>query len=210
MSRQKLNMDKVDDRLAKIYTFQGDKQEQYDRWAGTYESDLVDDLGYVAHLRSSEIFANIVADKNADLLDMGCGTGLVGATLKNLGYTCIDGTDFSPEMLEVATRRDVYRTLYRHDVTRPLESEHRYDALISVGLFSYGTPHLADLHNAVNCVKLGGPCVITVNAGAWAEHNLEAVLRAEAERHHFTVQEIIETEYIRKEGINAQVLVIRR
>lgn len=206
----KLDMDKVDERLAKMYTFAGDKQEQYDRWAENYESDLVTDLGYVAHLRSSEIFSAIVTDKNTRVLDMGCGTGLVGETLQNLGYTRIDGADFSPEMLEVATRRGVYRSVFRHDVTRPMESAGRYDALISVGLFSYGIPYISDLPNAVNCVGRGCPCVITVNAGAWADHNLATALHAEAERHRFTVEEIIETEYIRKEGINAQVLVIRR
>ena len=208
--QDKLDMAQVDDRLARIYTFKGDKQEQYDRWAEDYDSDLVDDLGYVAHLRSCEIFSNRVTDKNIKMLDMGCGTGLVGATLSNLGYSNIDGADFSPEMLRVATRRGVYRVLHRHDVTEPMACAGRYDALISVGLFSYGTPHISDLYNAIRCVAPGAPCVITVNGSAWREHNLEPAVYQEAEKHQFTVEEIIETEYIRKENINAQVLIIRR
>ncbi len=203
-------MDKVDDRLAKIYTSEGDKQEQYDRWAERYEADLVNDLGYVAHLRSSEIFGELMVDKNAKVLDLGCGTGLVGETLRDRGYACIDGADFSAEMLKIAGGRGVYRSVHRHDVTRPPEAGGCYDALISVGLFSYGSPHISDLHNAVDCVGGGGPCVITVNSSAWVEHNLEAALHAEAERHGFTVERIVETEYIRKEGISARVLVIRR
>ena len=207
---RKLDMDKVDDRLSKMYTFEGDKQAQYDQWAETYESDLVGDLGYVAHLRSSEIFNDLVADKNTRVLDLGCGTGLVGETLKNLNYTRIDGADFSAEMLEIAAQRGVYRALHRHDVTQPMARGGRYDALISVGLFSFGIPYISDLHNAVNCVGHGCPCVITVNGSAWTEHHLEAALHAEAEKHRFTVEQIIETEYIPKEGINARVLVIRR
>lgn len=206
----KLDMDKVDDRLSRMYTFAGDKQAQYDQWAENYESDLVNDLGYVAHLRSSEIFSDVVADKNARVLDMGCGTGLAGAALKNFGYTRVDGADFSAEMLKIATRRGVYRAVHRHDVTRPAARGGRYEALISVGLFSYGIPHITDLHNAVNYVGRGCPCVITVNGSAWTEHHLEAALHAEANRQRFTVEHIIETEYIPKEGINARVLVIRR
>ena len=210
MAGEKVNMDEVDDRLAKIYTFKGDKRAQYDQWAERYESDLVNDLGYVAHFRSGEIFHEVVTDKNTRVLDMGCGTGLVGETLKNLGYTRVDGADFSAAMLEIARRRGVYRAVRRHDITRPLAHGGGYDALISVGLFSYGIPYISDLHNAVNCVGPGCPCVITVNGGAWTEHNLAAALRDEADRHGFTVERIIETEYIRKENINARVLVIRR
>ena len=200
----------LDDRLARIYTSTGDKRAQYDQWAEQYESDLVDDLGYVAHLRTSEIFTDIVTDQTAQVLDLGCGTGLVGETLNHLGYGCIDGSDYSEKMLEVAKRRGVYRATYRQDVTQPPPREGRYDALISVGLFSYGTPHISDLHNALHCVARGCPCVITVNGNAWSEHNLEAALNDEAGRHRFTVEQILEAEYIRKEDIHARVLVIRR
>lgn len=210
MRKQKPNSGQLDDRLAGLYAAEGDKRAQYDRWAGDYESDLVDDLGYVGHLRSAEIFSKIVTDKNARVLDMGCGTGLAGETLARLGYASIDGADFSAKMLEIAARRGVYRKLHRHDITRPLKTARRYDALISVGLFSYGTPYIADLHNAVNCVRRNSPCVITVNGRAWDEHDLQTALCAEAGKHRFTVEQIIETAYILKESINARVLVIRR
>ncbi|MGI9310383.1 MAG: class I SAM-dependent DNA methyltransferase [bacterium] len=210
MGGRKLDMRQVDSRLAEIYTFKGDKQAQYDRWAEHYESDLIDDLGYVAHLRGCEIFARVVADTDARTLDLGCGTGLVGAALQQLGYDRVDGADFSARMLDIAAQRGVYCALHQRDITQPIEIARAYDALISIGLFSYGVPHLTDLHRAVACVAPGCPCVISVNGGAWREHGLDAVLREEARRHAFTVEEIIETEYIRAEGITAQVLVIRR
>lgn len=200
----------LDARLAKIYAAGGDKREQYDQWAADYESDVVDDLGYVAHLRATEIFARIVPDKTARVLDMGCGTGLAGVALNKLGYTDIDGADFSPEMVAVAERRGVYRALHQHDVTKPAAFAREYDALISVGLFSYGIPHINALHNVVNCVVRGGECVVTVNGGAWVEHNLADALDAEVAQHQFHVAEIIETDYLLKENINGRVLIIRR
>lgn len=208
MSAPKIDA-KVDEQLAKTYALQGDKQAHYDSWADTYESDVVDALGYVGHLRGSEIFSTIVTDKNCKILDMGCGTGLVGKELHNLGYRCIDGADFSAEMLTISARRGVYRALHQHDITTPLQLETAYDARISVGLFSYGIPYISDLHNVLHGMRSGAPCVVTVNGSAWHEHNLEAALYAEADKHQFTVEQIIETEYIHNKAINAQVLVIR-
>ena len=71
-------------------------------------------------------------------------------------------------------------------------------------------PHINQLPNAVKCVGRGCRCVITVNGSVWSEHNLERAVYQEAEKHQFTVEAIIETEYIRKENINVHILVIRR
>ena len=202
---------KVDARLAKVYQHEGDKQAHYDGWARDYEADVVGDLGYVAHLRAAEIFARVAGDKQARILDLGCGTGLVGATLTDAGYTNLHGADFSREMLEVARRREVYDELYQHDVSQPPpQNRDDYDALISVGLFSYGAPYISDLPNAVAFVKRGCRCVITVNDGAWVANNLHDAVQKQAAQHNFTIEEIVETDYLRKEKINAQVLIIRR
>ena len=42
---------------------------------------------------------------------MGCGTGLVGQALKELGYTSIVGVDASSGMLETAGKKEAYREL---------------------------------------------------------------------------------------------------
>lgn len=204
-----LDIKKVDARLATIYTDDGDKLAKYDRWAGQYETDLRE-LGYVAHLRAAEVFARVVGDKTLRVLDLGCGTGLVGEVLAGKGYTRLDGADFSQEMLVEAGRRRVYRNLFQRDVTRESADQLNYDALISVGLFSFGAPHITDLHNAVNCVAPGGVCVITINGAAWESLDLAPAVQRESDKYGFVVEEIVETEYLVKEGIDAKVLVIRR
>ena len=209
MSSKKLDMNKVDSRLAKIYTFQGDKRDQYDQWATDYDRDLLNELGYVAHLRAAEIFARVVPARSAKVLDMGCGSGLVGKTLRELGYAHLDGADFSPKMLDLARQRGVYQNLRQHDITKPMDCE-PYDALISVGLFSYGVPELTELHHVVDCVAVGSRCVVTVNGSAWVEHDLDVVLREQVKRYGFTLEEVITTDYLLAENINARVLVLRR
>ena len=52
-------------------------------------------------------------DKDAQILDMGCGTGLVGVELHKLGYRNIDGLDLSQKCLGVAEGKGVYTNLIR-------------------------------------------------------------------------------------------------
>lgn len=210
MAKKDIDIDGFDPRLAAAYGREEDKQQQYDEWARTYDADLVDDLDYVAHLDASDIFAGLVQDQSSRIADIACGTGLVGEYLNNLGYRHIDGADFSAEMLARAEQRGVYQNLWQHDFTTPKQLEQLYDALICVGLFSFAVPKITDLHKVVECVKAGGVCVITVNGAAWRQLDLEPEVHAAAARHGFAVEQIIEAGYIRKEGIDARVLVIRR
>jgi len=43
------------------------------------------------------------------VLDLGCGTGLVGQALWDRGFRKIWGVDISPEMIELASFKDVYQ-----------------------------------------------------------------------------------------------------
>ena len=210
MSKKDTNVDVFDPRLAAVYRQREDKLDHYDEWAATYETDLVDDLDYVAHFEASDIFARLVGDRSSRVLDVACGTGLVGAYLAGLGYAQIDGVDFSGEMLRRAGERQVYRHLWQHDFTQAAKIEEAYDALICVGLFSFASPEISDMHHVVECVAPGGSCVITVNGAAWRQLELEAEVHAAAAAHGFVIEDILEAGYIRAQDIDARVLVIRR
>ena len=49
--------------------------------------------------------------KDAAILDMGWGTGLIGVKLAEKGYTNIDGVDASPGILDVARQKNIYKNL---------------------------------------------------------------------------------------------------
>jgi predicted TPR repeat methyltransferase len=209
MKRKPPGVQRFDDRLSKVYSATENKEQQYDEWAATYESDLVNDLDYVAHKEAGNKFSVVVPDKSAKILDVACGTGLVGEYLRSLGYSNIHGVDFSMNMIAISRDRDIYQSIWQHDFTRPVIQEGQYDALICVGLFAYTIPGISDMHNVVNCVKPGGICVITVNGSAWVDLGLESQLMAEATHHNFVIEQITQTQYIKKEGIDARVLVIK-
>ena len=93
----------LDQRLKKAYGVKSaaDVVELYDSWADDYDTELLDELGYVAPRLTAEAFCRHVPDTNALILDVGCGTGLVGKELHDAGYTHVDGLDISNEMLEI-------------------------------------------------------------------------------------------------------------
>jgi SAM-dependent methyltransferase len=73
------------------------------------------------------------------VLDVGAGTGLVGAALRGLGWAGeIDGIDLSPQMLDQAREKQVYRDLIEADVTRPLPLPGGYNGVVSSGTFTHG------------------------------------------------------------------------
>ena len=200
---------RFDSRLSRLYAGEVDKQDTYDAWAGDYERDLVDDMGYVGHVDAARIFGDAVPNRNCRVLDVACGTGLVGAELARLGFGNIDGTDFSEGMLKKAREMGQYRHLFRHDFTREPGFGASYDALICVGLFAFDVPRVEHIVNVVQAVKPSSPCVITVNGAAWRALDYAARLEEEADRHGFSLESVHEADYIRQQGIDARVLVIR-
>ncbi len=209
MGDSKFRMNRIDSRLSRLYTGTDNKRETYDRWADDYENDLVGDLGYVAHVDATRVFRDAVPDLSCRVLDVACGTGLAGIELEQYGYSDVDGADFSPAMLAKAAATGCYRTLYRHDFTRDPEPPGQYDALICVGLFAFDIPPITDMIRVIRCARPGGTCVITINGAAWHQLDHETTVRGEAERHGFAIEAIHRADYIRGQGIDGRVLVIR-
>ena len=68
--------------------------------------------------RAAVLVADALRDRvprPADILDIGCGTGLVGGLLKPVARTLV-GVDLSPSMLQVAAAKGVYTALHQADL----------------------------------------------------------------------------------------------
>lgn len=130
-------MSEVSYDLDKAYEINGpgDARRMYGEWAPTYDESFGTAWGYIA---PREIAAILTAEApaSAEILDIGCGTGLVA---ENLRGRTVDGLDITPEMLEVAKRKGLYRRLMQDDLTRALDlPDASYDAIISCGTFTHG------------------------------------------------------------------------
>ncbi len=203
--------DKIDSRLSKVYENPGNKQELFDNWAPTYDNDLVDDLGYVADAEACRHFTSLVTDRQARILDAGCGTGLVGRRLQQAGYTDIHGKDYSEKMLDEARATGAYRSLEQHDLTLPVATEQPYDAAIAVGVFAFSVPSAEHLVNITCSLKAGGIALVTVNGKAWREVEWETKLADFNEEYPDARLVDVQTiDYLTAEGIDGRLLTLER
>ena len=146
----------------------------YRDWAVSYDQHLEQGLHYIAPAGIAQFLANALADRTALILDVGCGTGLVGAYLVSHGYSAIDGLDFSAEMLSQARSKQVYQTLIQGDLNTVLDiSDQTYDAGISCGTFTHGHVEADALDEILRVLKPGGYFACTIHREVWQTAGFE-------------------------------------
>jgi predicted TPR repeat methyltransferase len=126
-------------RLRWIYASDGveELRERYDVWAADYDSDL-DELHWKAPQAGAERCSHF-AKPGAEILDAGCGTGLVGVALAEIGHDRIVGFDLSPGMLERSAARGVYSELQQGSLLERLPfDDGRFGSVVAVGVFTLG------------------------------------------------------------------------
>ena len=148
----------------------GEARELYRDWASTYDAHLEKGLRYLAPQRLAQILVEVVPDPSALILDVGCGTGLVADYLSGHGFMAMDGLDFSPEMLSVAAKKSIYRTLIEADLEKPLDIvDGTYDAAICCGTFTHGHVGPRALWEVCRILKSGTPLVCTIHGHLWRD-----------------------------------------
>jgi predicted TPR repeat methyltransferase len=78
-------------------------------------SDRWDNAAGPFPYRGAQLVADKVVGDRLDVLDAGCGTGLVGALVRNRSRRLV-GVDLSGSMLELAKRKNVYDELHKGDL----------------------------------------------------------------------------------------------
>lgn len=138
-----------------------DNRALYRNWAATYDQDFVDASGYVLHTQVAHAFH--MAGGQGPILDIGAGTGAVGEVLASLGHTHIDGTDISPEMLNIAAGRGVYAEVFASDILNGLDRpDGAYAGITSAGTFTLGHVGPDALDEVVRLLAPSGLAVVSV------------------------------------------------
>jgi predicted TPR repeat methyltransferase len=187
------------DMLAALRVFQpGDSTEaHYDAWAGSYDRDLVDSYGYSAHVAGASAFAEANADRRISVIDVGCGTGLVGVELRRHGFTVIDGLDVSRDMMAKAAEKNIYRQLIPGNLMSGTSiADGAYDAAICVGAFGPGHLGPAALGRIIRMVSSGGCIVIFMNAAPYAAEDYETHINRLAHEGAWVVEAIETMNYM--------------
>jgi predicted TPR repeat methyltransferase len=140
----------------------------YREWASTYDRTMIDGLGYVSPQRLVEVFARSTTRRDGDVLDLGCGTGLIGVQLALHGFTTFDGLDLSQEMMAEADRRSIYRRFLTADLIAPIAlPDASYFAAICNGTFTSGHVDATCLDELVRIIKPGGYLACAVHHAVW-------------------------------------------
>jgi len=155
-----------------------DNRKLYASWAETYESVFLAENDYEYHLHVAAAFCggeNLRDGLDGPVLDVGCGTGVVGAELARLGVGVIDGIDISPEMLAKAAAkmhegRATYRQLFEADLTGRLDlGSDAYAGIVSAGAFTHGHLGPEPIIELLRVARPGARCSVGINSAHFAE-----------------------------------------
>ena len=110
-------------------------EEEFDLSAPAYEQSSFD-WDYRGADDGAAFFARLVSP-HSRVVDAGCGSGLVGQRLGELGFGDLTGCDISSAMLALAREKNIYSGgLYKTDIQAlPLEAN-AYGALVCIAVFS--------------------------------------------------------------------------
>ncbi len=149
--------------------------EFYRQWARDYDHQMLDELGYISPARLCGLLQRFLPARDAEILDVGCGTGLTCVPLAAAGYSRLDGMDLSPEMIRVAAERGIYRELLVGDLNRTLERDDAsYDGVVSTGTFTHGHVGPGPLDELLRILKTGGILACSVHQDLWESMGFRA------------------------------------
>ena len=124
-------------------------RQLFDSAAQVFDQQLQQGLRYRLPQQIAQKIIALYPDKKLNVLDLGCGTGLLGAQLGKLQGRLV-GVDVSPKMLEQARRYQLYDSLEvadLHDTLRDVAPA-SFDVVAALDVFVY----LGDLSTAIPAV----------------------------------------------------------
>ena len=134
----------------------------FDSFAFKFESSLVDNLEYkIPKIINDVLLKNYNNDSLGSVLDLGCGTGLVGVEIKEY-CSYLVGIDVSGGMLELARQKNIYNKLIHLDIADYLKNEDlNFDTFIAADVFTY-IGELSDVFRLIKSRnKLNGKVVFS-------------------------------------------------
>lgn len=203
--------------LARAYAMSNPDETRvlYDDWAKTYDQEMAkegqDYVGPV--LAAAHVLKSLGTPKiedNIEVLDAGCGTGLAGIALAQLGAKKVDGVDLSNGMLEVARKAGVYRNLDTADLsTRLVHKDNQYDVVCCVGTLTQGHVGPVALDEFVRITRAGGFIVATILGYIYESGGYEAKIESLVNQGKIQLVSAEMEDYRRTEGVRARMVVLK-
>ena len=163
-----------------------DNRALYAGWAETYDETFAAAMDFLMPNHVVRIFSDLGGA--GPVLDAGAGTGQVAAVFAAQGLRDIDAVDLSPEMLDVAGGKGLYRHRLVADLTQPLPFDSGiYNGVVSSGTFTHGHVGPETLDELMRVAAPGARFVLTVKTEHFEERGFDAKFSGFGEAiHDFT------------------------
>jgi 2-polyprenyl-3-methyl-5-hydroxy-6-metoxy-1,4-benzoquinol methylase len=114
----------------------------------------------------------------SSVLDAGCGTGLVGRSLRQAGFSgSVTGIDVSVESLRIAADTATYDVTAAADLQQDLDfGDDEFDGLICVGVMTYVPDVERCWREFARVVRPDGVVVVTQREDLWEERRCAEVI----------------------------------
>jgi len=178
----------------------------FDGFSHHYDDTMLNKLDYRGHLHVRAMAERVRPRMKPPpwrILDLGCGTGLVGVAFRDLAAgSLLDGIDISPRMLEAARARGIYSGLILGDLETVLAAPGAaYDLIVSADTMTYFGDLAPAFSGVAKRLEPGGFYVFASEAkpgDGWEKtkvhryRHTESYLRAESTRAGLELADILE------------------
>ena len=150
-------------------------------------------------------------DKNSEIIDIGCGTGLSGQEIILKGFINIDGSDFSKKMLDEAKLKNIYRGLFTLDLNKNnFKLDKSYDAIIAAGVISPNHAKPECLKNCFNYLKPNGIIIFSLNDHAYADKIFMMKINKIIQTYKLKILEKEYGDHLKKINLKSWIYVLKR
>ena len=149
----------------------------YHDWSDVYDGTIERFGRYLSPDRIAAAVAARCLDRDATIVDVACGTGLVGQALARHGFHRLTGVDLSEPMLEQAERKGCYATLVTADLAGPTDLG-RFAVVVSAGVLTMGHLGAAAFTSMVGLMDRGGIIMVDIEGGTFAAQGFSRLLDA--------------------------------
>lgn len=132
-------------------------QGLFDNMAELYDQHMVRGLKYQLPKQIAEKITVLYPDRKLNILDLGCGTGLLGVFLGQIDGFLI-GVDISRKMIEQAARHGVYARFHTVNLLDALQEtpDSLYQVITALDAFTYTGDLTQAIPNAYRILVPGG------------------------------------------------------
>jgi predicted TPR repeat methyltransferase len=195
----------------------------FNHYASYYEKHLQTHLHYDVPdqlVRAIEEEAQCGVTEDWRVLDLGCGTGLVGEKIKHLA-SHLTGVDVSPNMVQQAERKEIYNDLMIGDIADIFSSQADMDIVVAGDVFTYIGDLSDTFQKTRNVLKPGGLFAFTVEKTHEDQYQLQRTIRFAhnkkyieqlSKENDFTVERFASITLRRQQGhpVDGYLVVLRR